>query len=60
MSSRFGTPEDLKFLIDTAHGMDIVVIMDCIHYHASKNVLDGINEFDGTDHCYSHGGPKGH
>ncbi len=37
-SSRFGTPEDLKFLVDTAHGMGLLVIMDVIHSHASKNV----------------------
>ncbi|PHH50626.1 1,4-alpha-glucan-branching enzyme [Ceratocystis fimbriata CBS 114723] len=58
-SSRFGTPEDLKELIDTAHGMGIVVLLDVVHSHASKNVLDGLNEFDGTDHQYFHGGPKG-
>lgn len=58
-SSRFGTPEDLKELIDTAHGMGIVVLLDVIHSHASKNVLDGLNMFDGTDHMYFHGGKKG-
>ncbi|KAJ7232223.1 glycoside hydrolase family 13 protein [Mycena haematopus] len=46
-SSRYGTPEELKELIDTAHGMGLT------------NVLDGINEFDGTDHLYFHEGPKG-
>ena len=43
ISSRSGTPEDLKYLIDEAHGMGIQVIMDCVHSHASSNVLDGIN-----------------
>jgi 1,4-alpha-glucan branching enzyme len=38
VSSRFGTPEDLKFLVDTAHDMGLLVIMDVIHSHASKNV----------------------
>ncbi len=37
-SSRFGTPEDLKYLVDTAHGMGLLVIMDMVHSHASKNV----------------------
>ncbi|RSL61571.1 1,4-alpha-glucan-branching enzyme [Fusarium duplospermum] len=58
-SSRYGPPEDLKELIDTAHSMGIVVLLDVVHSHASKNVLDGLNEFDGTDHQYFHGGGKG-
>ncbi|KJK83366.1 1,4-alpha-glucan-branching enzyme [Metarhizium anisopliae BRIP 53293] len=58
-SSRYGPPEDLKELVDTAHGMGISVLLDVVHSHASKNVLDGINEFDGTDHQYFHGGGKG-
>lgn len=36
-SSRFGTPEELKQLIDDAHGMGIAVIMDIVHSHAVKN-----------------------
>ncbi|PHH74381.1 hypothetical protein CDD83_4577 [Cordyceps sp. RAO-2017] len=58
-SSRYGPPEDLKELIDTAHGMGIVVLLDVVHSHASKNVLDGLNEFDGSDHQYFHSGGKG-
>lgn len=58
-SSRYGPPEDLKELVDTAHGMGLVVLLDVVHSHASKNVLDGINEFDGTDHQYFHEGGKG-
>ena len=58
-SSRFGTPEDLMELIDTAHGMGITVLLDMVHSHASKNVLDGLNEFDGSDHLYFHEGAKG-
>ncbi|CDZ98664.1 glycoside hydrolase family 13 protein [Phaffia rhodozyma] len=59
VSSRYGTPEDLKSLIDTAHGMGLTVLLDMVHSHACKNILDGINEFDGTDHQYFHSGPKG-
>lgn len=59
ISSRFGTPEELKMLIDTAHGLGIRVLLDVVHSHASKNVEDGLNMFDGTDYCYFHGGPKG-
>ncbi|KAH6915121.1 1,4-alpha-glucan branching enzyme [Coprinopsis sp. MPI-PUGE-AT-0042] len=58
-SSRYGTPEELKELIDTAHGMGITVLLDIVHSHACKNVLDGLNEFDGTDHLYFHEGGKG-
>ena len=58
-SSRYGTPEDLKELIDAAHGMGITVLLDVVHSHASKNVDDGLNMFDGSDHLYFHGGVKG-
>lgn len=58
-SSRYGTPEELKELIDTAHSMGLTVLLDVVHSHASKNVLDGLNEFDGTDHQYFHSGGKG-
>ncbi|KAF8426646.1 alpha-glucan branching enzyme [Tirmania nivea] len=59
VSSRYGTPEDLMELIDTAHGMGITVLLDIVHSHACKNVLDGINMFDGSDHLYFHEGGKG-
>ncbi|PFH51282.1 glycoside hydrolase family 13 protein [Amanita thiersii Skay4041] len=58
-SSRYGTPEDLKELVDTAHGMGIHVLLDVVHSHACKNVLDGLNQFDGSDHLYFHEGGKG-
>ncbi|KAF8272144.1 glycoside hydrolase family 13 protein [Lactarius quietus] len=58
-SSRYGTPEDLKELVDTAHGLGLTVLLDIVHSHACKNVLDGLNLFDGTDHLYFHEGGKG-
>ena len=58
-SSRFGTPEDLKSLIDAAHGMGLRVIMDLVHSHSVKNERDGLSLFDGTDYQYFHSGPKG-
>ncbi|KAG8898561.1 alpha-1,4-glucan branching enzyme [Tulasnella sp. 403] len=58
-SSRYGTPEELKELVDTAHGMGLTVLLDVVHSHACKNVLDGLNAFDGTDHLYFHEGGKG-
>ncbi len=57
-SSRFGTPEDLKYLVNTAHELGIAVIMDIVHSHAVKNLAEGLSEFDGTDQ-YFHAGGKG-
>ncbi|KDD75589.1 hypothetical protein H632_c603p0, partial [Helicosporidium sp. ATCC 50920] len=59
-SSRFGTPEELKALIDAAHGMGLTVLMDIVHSHASKNTQDGLNMFDGTEAMYFHGGGRGY
>ena len=49
-SSRFGTPEELKLLIDTAHQHGIAVIMDIVHSHAVKNEQEGLGNFAG-DPC---------
>ena len=51
-SSRYGTPEELKELIDTAHGLGLSVLLDIVHSHASKNIEDGLNMWDGTDSGY--------
>ncbi|ODO09900.1 1,4-alpha-glucan-branching enzyme [Cryptococcus amylolentus CBS 6273] len=58
-SSRYGTPEELKSLIDKAHELGFSVLLDVVHSHACKNILDGINMFDGSDHLYFHEGAKG-
>jgi 1,4-alpha-glucan branching enzyme len=58
-SSRFGTPEELKSLVDTAHGMGISVVMDIVHSHAVKNERDGLSLFDGTPYQYFHNGLRG-
>ena len=60
IASRSGTPEDLKYLVDTAHENGLFVIMDIVHSHASSNVADGFNNWDGTDYLYFHGGAMGH
>lgn len=57
--SRFGTPEDLKYLIDTAHGLGLAVLLDVVHSHAVKNMAEGLNNFDGSGHQYFHDGPLG-
>lgn len=58
-SSRFGTPEDLKTLIDTAHGAGLRVLMDLVHSHAVNNEVEGISRFDGTEYQYFHKGARG-
>ncbi|MBA7537912.1 1,4-alpha-glucan branching enzyme GlgB [subsurface metagenome] len=58
VSSRFGTPEELKALIDEAHGYGIAVIMDIVHSHAVKNEIEGLALFDGTPYQYFHDGHR--
>lgn len=53
-SSRFGTPCELKALIDDAHSRGIAVIMDIVHSHAVKNENEGLGLFDGTPYQYFH------
>jgi len=54
-SSRFGTPDELKHLIDDAHQAGIAVIMDIVHSHAVKNEVEGLGRFDGTPDLYFYG-----
>ena len=51
-SSRFGTPEELKELIDTAHGMGLSVIMDLVHSHSVKNEYEGLGNLAGDPNQY--------
>ncbi len=51
-SSRFGTPEELKELIDAAHGMGISVIMDLVHSHSVKNEYEGLGNLAGDPNQY--------
>jgi 1,4-alpha-glucan branching enzyme len=53
-SSRFGTPEDLKELVDTAHQEGIRVIMDLVHSHSVRNINEGLGLFDGSLGQYFH------
>ncbi|KAJ0096325.1 hypothetical protein Patl1_28088 [Pistacia atlantica] len=55
-SSRCGTPYELKSLIDKAHELGLLVLMDIVHSHASNNVLDELNMFDSH---YFHSGSRG-
>ena len=58
-SSRFGYPEDLKYLVNRAHELGISVLLDLVHSHAVKNTVEGINMFDGTEYQFFHAGPEG-
>ncbi|PIA46829.1 hypothetical protein AQUCO_01500400v1 [Aquilegia coerulea] len=63
VSSRSGTPEDLKYLIDKAHSLGLRVLMDVVHSHASNNVTDGLNGFDvgqSAQESYFHAGDRGY
>lgn len=57
-SSRFGTPEDLKELIDTAHTHGIAVIMDIVHSHAVKNEIEGLGNLAGDPTQYFYPGER--
>jgi len=59
LSSRFGTPEQFKQLVDQAHGMGIAVIMDIVHSHSVDNEAEGLSMFDGREDLYFHYGPAG-
>ncbi|MBR5338891.1 MAG: alpha amylase C-terminal domain-containing protein [Lachnospiraceae bacterium] len=58
-SSRFGAPEDLKSLIDTAHGLGLRVLLDVVHSHAVANEWEGLARFDGTEYQFFHAGAEG-
>ncbi|MDR1380218.1 MAG: alpha amylase C-terminal domain-containing protein [Tannerella sp.] len=57
-SSRFGTPDGLKHLIDDAHSLGVAVIMDIVHSHAVKNEVEGLGRFDGSGYQYFHAGAR--
>ena len=59
VSSRFGTPEEFKELVDAAHGYGLRVIIDLVHSHAVKNEAEGIARIDGTRCAYFHEGARG-
>jgi 1,4-alpha-glucan branching enzyme len=58
-SSRFGTPDDFKNLVNTAHSLGLRVIVDLVHSHAVKNEAEGLGNFDGTSTQYFHAGERG-
>lgn len=60
LSSRFGTPEEFKHLVDDAHARGIAVVMDIVHSHAVSNEAEGLSCFDGREDIYFYNGWQGH
>lgn len=60
LSSRFGTPEEFKALVDEAHKLGIAVIMDIVHSHAVNNEAEGLSRIDGSTTTYFHPGERGY
>ena len=59
-TSRFGEPDELRYLINKAHNLGIAVIMDAVYSHAVKNIEEGLNDFDGSENQYFHKGGRGY
>ena len=57
-SSRFGTPDELKELIDAAHQNGVAVIMDIVHSHAVKNEIEGLGNLAGDKNQYFYSGDR--
>ena len=57
-SSRFGTPEELKSLIDEAHKLGVAVIMDIVHSHAVKNEVEGLGNLAGDPNQFFYPGER--
>ena len=59
LSSRFGTPEEFKALVDEAHAKGIAVVMDIVHSHSVDNEAEGLSMFDGREDLYFYKGDQG-
>ncbi|XP_028801640.1 1,4-alpha-glucan-branching enzyme 3, chloroplastic/amyloplastic isoform X2 [Neltuma alba] len=59
VSSRYGTPEDFKQLVDEAHGLGLLVFLEIVHSYAAADEMVGLSLFDGSNDCYFHTGKRG-
>ncbi|KAK4795771.1 hypothetical protein SAY86_028097 [Trapa natans] len=59
VSSRFGTPDDFKRLVDEAHGLGLLVFLDIVHSYSAPDEMVGLALFDGSNDCYFHSGKRG-
>ncbi|XP_056163933.1 1,4-alpha-glucan-branching enzyme 3, chloroplastic/amyloplastic isoform X2 [Syzygium oleosum] len=59
VSSRFGTPDDFKCLVDEAHGLGLLVFLDIVHSYSAADEMVGLSLFDGSNDCYFHTGKRG-
>ncbi|XP_010545514.1 PREDICTED: 1,4-alpha-glucan-branching enzyme 3, chloroplastic/amyloplastic [Tarenaya hassleriana] len=60
VSSRYGTPDDFKHLVDEAHGLGLLVFLDIVHSYAAADQMVGLSHFDGSNDCYFHSGKRGY
>lgn len=60
VSSRYGTPDDFKRLVDEAHGLGLLVFLDIVHSYSAADEMVGLSLFDGSNDCYFHTGKRGH
>ncbi|XP_038996187.1 1,4-alpha-glucan-branching enzyme 3, chloroplastic/amyloplastic [Hibiscus syriacus] len=59
VSSRYGTPEDFKRLVDEAHGLGLLVFLDIVQAYSAADDMVGLSRFDGSNDCYFHTGKRG-
>ncbi|CAL1354143.1 unnamed protein product [Linum trigynum] len=60
VSSRYGTPDDFKRLVDEAHGLGLLVFLEIVHSYAAADEMVGLSLFDGSNDCYFQTGKRGH
>ncbi|KAJ4835690.1 1,4-alpha-glucan-branching enzyme 3, chloroplastic/amyloplastic [Turnera subulata] len=60
VSSRYGTPDDFKRLVDVAHGLGMLVFLEIVHSYSAADEMVGLSLFDGSNDCYFHTGRRGH
>ncbi len=52
-SSRYGTPDEFKALVDAAHGLGLAVVLDIPHGHACPNTEQGLAQYDGSNYFFT-------